>query len=329
MRKLFESFRTLVCSAALIAGHAHAHALAAPLTVDSALPAYAAAPGVSGTVKSTGSDTMVNLMTHWGESFKRVYPNVKIEVEGKGSSTAPPALIEGQVQFGPMSRAMKASEVDKFEARFGYKPTGLRVAIDALAIFVHKDAPIDTLSLDQVRAIFSVDGKDMTWGDLGVADPAWASKTISLYGRNSASGTYGFFKEFALDNKDFKATVKEQPGSSAVVQAVATDRFAMGYSGIGYKTADVKAVRLRGAEGDEPVEATPDACYDGTYPLARFLYLYVNAKPGEALDPLRAEFVKMVLSREGQEAVIQDRYVPVTAETAREELKRVGLNPQF
>jgi phosphate transport system substrate-binding protein len=303
-------------------------ASAQQVTVDTALPSYKATEGVTGTIKSVGSDSMNNLMTLWGEEFKKSYPNAKIEIEGKGSSTAPAALIEGIAQFGPMSREMKKSEIDSFEKKFGYKPTALPTAVDALAVFVHKDCPLDEITMEQLKLVFSVEGKDMTWGDLGVKDAAFASKPIALYGRNSASGTYGFFKEHAMDKKDFKKSVKEQPGSSAVVQAIATDKFAMGYSGLGYKTADVKALKVAG-KGGKAVAASAEGAYEGTYPLARYLYIYVNAKPGTALDPLRGEFVKFIYSREGQEVVVKDGFFPVKAETARETLKSVGVQAKF
>lgn len=299
----------------------------AQVTVDTELPIYKPTPGVSGNVKSIGSDTTNNLMTLWGEEFKKSYPNVKIEVEGKGSSTAPPALIEGQAQFGPMSRPMKSSEIDQFEKKFGYKPTALETSIDALAVFVHRDCPLDAISMDQIQRVFSVAGSEMTWDQLGVTDAAYRGRPISLFGRNSASGTYGFFKEHALGGKDFKPTVKEQPGSSAVVQGVATDRFAMGYSGIGYKTADVKALMV--SQGGPAFEATPKNAYSGDYPLARFLYVYVNVDTRKGLDPLRAEFIKLMFSRTGQEVVVKDGYIPVDAETARNNLKRVGIQPWF
>lgn len=301
----------------------------ASIEVDSALPTYSPVQGVSGSIKSVGSDSMNNLMTAWFEEFRKFYPNVKTELEGKGSSTAPPALIQGVAQFGPMSRDMKQSEMDEFEKKFGYKPTGLRTGIDCLAVYVHKDCPLEEISLDQVRQVFSVEGKEMTWGDLGINDPAWASKAVSLYGRNSASGTYGYFKEHALSKKDFKASVKEQPGSSSVVQGVATDKFAMGYSGIGYKTADVKALRIAGRTGEEAFEPSMENAYAGDYPLARFLWVYVNHRPGSQMEPLRAEFVRMMFSRAGQEAVVKDGYIPVTAAVAREELNRIGVRPNF
>ncbi|MFT3685442.1 MAG: PstS family phosphate ABC transporter substrate-binding protein [Phycisphaerales bacterium] len=302
----------------------------AQTTVDSALPTYKAVEGVSGSVKSVGSDTMNNVMTHWQEEFKKLYPSVQTAMEGKGSATAPPALTEGQSQFGPMSREMKGSEIDAFEKKFGYKPTGLKTAIDALAVFVNKDCPLEEISFDQLKQIFSVEEKkEMTWGDLGVTNPEWASKPIALYGRNSASGTYGYFKEHVLGKKDYKASVKEQPGSSGVVQAIGSDKFAMGYSGIGYKTAEVKALKVKKTAKDTAIAPSAATCYDSSYPIARWLLVYINYKPGSQLDPLRAEFIKMIYTKQGQEGVSKDGYIPVTAETAREELKSVGLKPAF
>ncbi|MBL8763988.1 MAG: phosphate ABC transporter substrate-binding protein [Phycisphaerae bacterium] len=303
-------------------------ASAQKVEIDSALPQYKAGASVSGTIKSVGSDTMNNLMTSWGEEFKKLYPNVKIEIEGKGSSTAPPALIEGLAQFGPMSRPMKDSELDAFEKKYGYKPTSVRVAVDALAVYVHKDNPIKSLTMEQILQIFSVKGKaDLKWGDLGLTGD-WADKPVSLYGRNSASGTYGYFKEHALAKADFKPTVKEQPGSSAVVQGVATDKYAIGYSGIGYRTADVKAIPLASGKA-APVEPTPANALSGEYPLARFLMVYLNLKPGGELDPLRKEFVKMMFSRQGQEVVVKDGYDPIPSSVAREDLKKCGIEVKF
>lgn len=303
---------------------------AAQVKVDEALPDYVPVQGVSGSIKSVGSDTMNNLMTLWGEEFIKFYPNVRIEIEGKGSSTAPPALIEGTATFGPMSRPMKAEEIDAFEKKYGYKPVGLPSSIDMLAVYVHKDNPIKGLSLAQVDAIFSKTRKlgaksDITtWGQVGLTGE-WATKPISLYGRNSASGTYGFFKEHTLGKGDFKDSVKEQPGSSAVVQGVASDKFAMGYSGIGYKTADVNAVPLASAAGEDPVAAAPENAYTGEYPLSRYLLMYANIKPNAKLDPMRREFIKFVFSKQGQEVVVKDGYYPVTAKIAEKTLKDAGI----
>ncbi len=303
---------------------------AAALVVDPKLPAYKATSGVSGNVKSVGSDTLNNLMTLWAEGFRRSYPDVKIEIEGKGSSTAPPALIAGTSNFGPMSRAMKSKETDAFEKRFGYKPGRIRVGVDALAVFTNKDNPLKCLSLPQVDAIFSKTRKGgmksdvTTWGQIGLSG-AWASKPISVYGRNSASGTYGYFKKVALFKGDFKDSVKEQPGSSAVVQGVASDKFALGYSGIGYKTADVIALPISSRAGGKCYPPSASAAYAGNYPIARFLYIYVNKNPNQELDPLRAQFVKYIFSKEGQQAVIKAGFFPVNAAIAQQELKGLGL----
>lgn len=302
--------------------------LAAP-AAKTTLPVYKSTSGVSGTLKSIGSDSMNNVMALWGESFRTIYPGVKIEVEGKGSATAPPALIEGTAQLGPMSRPMKKEEIEAFKAKYGYEPTSLRTSVDVLAVYVHRDNPIETLSLEQVDAVFSKTRKSgatkdiATWGDLGLKGE-WASKPIQLYGRNSASGTYGYFKEHALAKGDFKETVKEQPGSSAVVQAVTNDKFGIGYSGIGYVTAGVKAVPLS-HKGSKPIAALKENAYDGSYPLGRYLLVYLNKSPSAPLDPLRREFVKFVLSQQGQESVEKDGYIPLTAEMIKQEMTKFGL----
>ncbi len=300
----------------------------AQVKVDPALPAYTAASGVSGNISSVGSDTLNNLMTLWAENFNKFYPNARIQIEGKGSSTAPPALISGTAQLGPMSRPMKGTEIDQFEKKYGYKPTPIRTAVDALAVFVNKDNPVKCLSLAQVDAVFSKSRRlghreDVrTWGQLGLTGE-WASRPISLYGRNSASGTYGYFKEHALKNGDYKDVVKEQPGSASVVQGVTVDRHAMGYSGIGYATAGVRAIPVAEKTGGRCVEATADNAYAGTYPLARFLYVYVNKAPGKPIDPLTREFLRLVLSKEGQEVVVKDGYFPIPVSIAKEELNKV------
>jgi phosphate transport system substrate-binding protein len=312
---------------------ASASKASAEVKPDESIPHYTKVESeVSGSIKSIGSDTMNNLMTLWAEGFKKMYPNVQVEIEGKGSTTAPPALIAGTATFGPMSREMKKKEVDDFEARFGYKPTAVPSAVDVLAVYVHKDNPIAGLSLQQVDAIFSktrkagADTDIRTWGDLGLTGE-WAEKPISLYGRNSASGTYGFFKEHVLKNGDYKDSVKEQPGSSAVVQGVASDKYAMGYSGIGYKTSDVRAVPLA-RSGAKFVPADAANAYNGQYPLSRLLYICINYKPDSELDPLRREFLRYVLSYEGQMVVIDDGYLPLLPKTVAKSLKSIHLQTE-
>ena len=315
MRKLLA-----ICGAvALSASVANAQTI----QVDAELPGYEKVSGISGNLNSIGSDTLNNLMTLWAEGFKKVYPNVNVQIEGKGSSTAPPALIEATAQLGPMSRAMKSKEMDEFEKKFGYKPTPIRTSLDSLAVFVNKDNPIQGLNLQQVDALFSKNRKcgatadAVTWGDLGLTDN-WTSAPISLYGRNSASGTYGFFKKVALCKGDYKDTVKEQPGSASVVQGVSEDGNGAGYSGIGYTTSGVRPIPLV-KEGSDYVEPTYENVASGKYPLSRFLFVYVNKEPNKALDPLTKEFLKFVLSREGQEIVVKDGYYPMSAKLVNED----------
>jgi phosphate transport system substrate-binding protein len=318
--------RTL--TVALLALGAAATAGAQQQKVDAAIASYQKTSGVSGNVNSVGSDTMNNLMTLWAEAFLKMYPNVKVQVEGKGSTTAPPALIAGTSQFGPMSREMKPTEIDQFEAKYGYKPTQLRTSYDALAIYVNKDNPLDKLTLAQADAVFSKTRRRgykqniTTWGQLGLTGD-WANRPISIYGRNSASGTYGFFKEHTLGNGDYKDTVKEQPGSASVVQGVTEDRYGIGYSGIGYKTSGVKAVPLAAKDGGEYSDGNYGDVTSGKYPLNRFLYLYVNRAPGKPLDPVVKEFCKLIFSKEGQEVVIKDGYLPLSAEIVRQELAKL------
>jgi phosphate transport system substrate-binding protein len=313
-----------VLAGLLIAGAVQAQ----KLEIDERLKPYEKASGISGNANSIGSDTMNNLMTLWLEGFRKFYPNVKVQIEGKGSSTAPPALIEGTAQFGPMSRPMKSTEEDQFEQRFGYKPTPLRTALDALAVFVNKDNPIQGLTLPQVDAIFSKTRRGeysqdiTTWGQLGLKGE-WAGARLSLYGRNSASGTYGFFKEHALFKGDYKDEVKEQPGSASVVQGLTADRFGIGYSGIGYVTSGVRVVSLARKEGQPFQEGTLENVLNGSYPLGRFLYIYINKAPGKPLDPLVREFCKFIFSRQGQEIVVKDGYMPVPFEVVQAELAKL------
>jgi phosphate transport system substrate-binding protein len=296
--------------------------------VDEALPAYEKVSGVSGNLSSVGSDTLANLMTLWAEEFKRVYPNVNIQIQAAGSSTAPPALSEGTSNLGPMSRLMKDNEIESFERKHGYKPTPIAVAIDALAVFVHKDNPIEGLTLQQVDAIFSSnrtcgEDQDITnWGQLGLTG-AWANRGIQLYGRNSVSGTYGYFKQHALCKGDFKNNVNEQPGSASVVQSVSSSLNGIGYSGIGYTTSSVRAVPLAIAPGKPFVAAVSANAINGSYPLARFLYVYVNKQPGKEMDPLTSQFLAMVLSKQGQEVVVKDGYIPMPGTVSARELAKL------
>jgi len=296
--------------------------------LDPALPEYQKTSGVSGNLSSVGSDTLANMMTLWAEEFKQVYPNVNIQIQAAGSSTAPPALTEGTSQFGPMSRKMKPNEVEAFEKHYGYQPTAIRVAIDALAVFVHKDNPIKGLSMEQVDGIFSstlkCGGNSLErWGDVGL-DGSWSAKDIQLYGRNSVSGTYGYFKEHALCKGDFKPNVNEQPGSASVVQSVSQSLNAIGYSGIGYKTAGVRALAIS-KKGNEYIDATTENAANGTYPLSRYLYVYVNKNPNKDLAPMEREFIRFILSKQGQQIVEKDGYVALPKSVIAKDLEKAGI----
>ena len=316
------TLRITLTAAALVLFFGLGQGFAQTVEVDTAISGYTKVSGVSGNINSVGSDTMNNLMTLWCEGFRKYYPNVRCQIEGKGSSTAPPALIEGVSQFGPMSRKMKNKEIDAFEKVSGYKPVAVPTSIDTLAIYVNKDNPINCLSMKQTDAIFSKirncgGATDITtWGDLNLTD-VWQNKPISTYGRNSASGTYGYFKKKALCKGDFKDTVKEQPGSASVVQGITEDIYAIGYSGIGYKTSGVKIVELANEAG-QCAAPNLDNVMGGKYPLGRYLYLYVNKAPNQQLDPLRKEFLLYILSKQGQGIVIKDGYLPLPAEKVAE-----------
>ncbi|MDH5517177.1 MAG: phosphate ABC transporter substrate-binding protein PstS family protein [Gammaproteobacteria bacterium] len=311
--------------AVLIAGMNQAQA---DVKVDSAVADYKAVSGVSGNLSSIGSDTLANLMTFWAEEFKRQYPSVNIQIQAAGSSTAPPALTNGISNLGPMSRKMKSKEKESFEKKHGYKPVAIRVAIDALAVYVNKDNPIKGMTIPDVDAVFSSTRKcggnsDIEkWGDLGLGG-SWASRSVQLYGRNSVSGTYGYFKKKGLCKGDFKKNVNEQPGSASVVQSISSSINGIGYSGIGYKTSGVRALPLAKKAGKPFVAATPENAINKTYPLSRFLYVYVNKHPEKPLPPLEKEFVKLVLSKMGQEIVIKDGYIPLPAKVIAKELQKL------
>ncbi len=297
--------------------------------VDPAIADYRPVSGISGNLSSVGSDTLANLMTLWAESFKRYYPNVNIQIQAAGSSTAPPALTESTSNLGPMSRKMKSREIAAFEDRYGYKPTAIPVAIDALAVYVNKDNPVEGLTIPQVDAIFSSTRKCglrrsiNRWGELGLTG-SWKHRDIQLYGRNSVSGTYGYFKKKALCKGDYRNNVNEQPGSASVVQSVSASINGIGYSGIGYKTSGVRAVPLSKKPGSRYVEATPENAVAGKYPLSRFLYVYVNKHPNKPLSPIVGEFLKMVLSKAGQQVVIKDGYIPLPKKVVDKYLERLN-----
>ncbi len=296
--------------------------------LDPNLPEYRRTGAVSGTLIAAGSDTMLVLQALMAEAFRELHPQVAMELEGKGSATAPPALTESAVHIANMSRRILSREAATFEERFGYEPIRFDVALDTVGVFVHRDNPLRHLTLQQIDSIFSSTrrcggARDITrWGELGL-EGGWSSAPISLFGRNAASGTYGFFKRHALCRGDYKPTVKEQPGSASVVQGVERDRYGIGYSGIGYATAGVRAVPIL-LDDATLVEPSFENAANGRYPLARFLEVYVNKPPGQPLDPLTHEYLRFMLSRDGQQVVVRAGFYPIDAETAARELGKIG-----
>jgi len=296
-----------------------------PAKVDPNLPDYEKQSGVSGNLSSVGSDTLNNLMALWSEGFRKQYPNVNIQVQGKGSSTAPPALAQGVAQIGPMSRPMKSEEIEAFEKQMGFQPTAVGVALDALAVYVNKDNPIEELSLQEIDAIFSKTlkgghkGSIETWAEAGLTGEL-GHRPISLYGRNSASGTYGYFKKHALFKGDYKSSVKEQPGSASVVMAITEDLSGVGYSGIGYITSGVKPLKLSKKAGEPAFEATAENVLNRKYPLGRMLLVYVAKEPNKPLPKVVGEFLKFALSKEGQEVVVKSGYIPLPNQIVEKQL---------
>jgi len=303
----------------------------AAIALDQNLPGYRLVATLSGHIKSIGSDTLGREAALWASAFEKLYPDVKIDIEAKGSATAPPALLDGMAQFGPMSRPMMAEETAAFDAKYGYKVSRFRVAVDALAVYVNKDNPIPCLTLPQVNGIFASTIKApgsaniKTWGDLGLTGE-WAAQPIALYSRNAVSGTYEYFRETALYGGDYKPDIKQLPGSEAVVESVAGDKFGIGYSGIGYKTDSVRAVPLASYYGATCYDVSVEPTLSGKYPIARYLYVYVNKNPAQPLEPLRAEFIKYILSKDGQTQTEKDRFYPITNEIREAELRKLGIS---
>ncbi|MCH8475805.1 MAG: phosphate ABC transporter substrate-binding protein [Opitutales bacterium] len=307
-----------------LASMVSASSLFGNVEVDPNLPTYERVSGISGNLNSIGSDTLNNLLLLWAEGFREIYPNVNIQIEGAGSSTAPAALIEGTAQIGPMSRAMRGTEIENFEAAYGYAPTQVNVAIDGIAVYAHRENPVEGLTLQEVDGIFSstnrLGGSTINnWSEVrGSGDSS--NMPITPYGRNSASGTYAFFRNVALGGGDYRSEVAEQPGSSAVVQSVGADRGGIGYSGVGYKTSGVRFVPLS-TDGENFYYPTAENCVTGNYPIARFLILYVNRNPREEMDSLTYEFLRFALSKQGQEIVARDGFFPLPASTANQILE--------
>lgn len=274
---------------------------------------------MTGSLTIVGSDTMKPLTRHWERKLKEFYPHIDIRIQGSGSEQGPPALLEKTAQIIAVSRPLTPAEILEFKKRHGYEPTEVPVATDALAIFVHRDNPITGLTFKQLEAMFCKERRRQAeysitkWGQLGLGGE-WSQADIWLHGRTSTSGTAAFFREKVCLNGEFSPKVIEEPGSASIVVEIMKDRYAIGYSGIGYRTSTVRPVPLAERESDAFVEATFENAINGTYPLRRLLYLYVDKPPNEELPALVSEFVKFATSHEGQEIVVKEGFFPLPTE---------------
>jgi phosphate transport system substrate-binding protein len=307
-------------------------AVAAVASMETTRAAYQPTVVLEGRLRSIGSDTMDLLVASWEREFARHHPKLRILHEGRGTSTATPALLENQADIGPMSRPMLEAEAERFRARFGYEATQVRTALDALGVYVHPENPIARrgLSLAELDAIFSAARKRggaerlVTWGSLGL-DAEWANAPIRVYGRNRASGTYGFFRDTALLKGEFGAWVEEQASSALLVTKIEADKFGIGFSGVGYKTDGVALVPLARETGEAAVAPSEASALAGSYALARPLYLATNRDPARPMSDLQREFLTFVLSADGQDVVRKEGYYPLPEAVVAEE--RAKLSP--
>jgi phosphate transport system substrate-binding protein len=296
--------------------------LVAPKAWEGAMP--------SGSLNGVGSDTLLQLVTAWLENCKQFNPNLQITYTGKGSSTGPPALTQGTSLFAPMSRPMKPGELETFTTNRGYEPLQLKVAIDAVTVYVNKDNPIEALSYEQLAGIFGAEGEQFsTWGEVfrsaGQDVPeAMADQRISLFGRNSASGTYSFFKKNALGGGDYREDVKEMPGSPAVVDGVGADLGGIGYSGAGYGTAATRSDVKVGETIESAVPPVVEHALDGSYSLARPLLIYVDKKPNTGVDNKAKWFMYYGLSTAGQKVATKLGFFALPEEVRTAELAKLN-----
>jgi phosphate transport system substrate-binding protein len=292
-------------------------------------PDYQPAGDLSGELVSVGSDSLANLLILWAEVFKTLYPAADLNIQSAGSATAPPALAMGPNHIGPMSRLMNEQEIQEFESQQGYKPVPFAVAIDALAVLVHPDNPLPGLTLEQIDNIFSAGSACgagsaiRLWGQLGLGAD-WATQAIELYGRNSISGTYRYFQHHALCDGEFQTGLTEFPGSASLVKALSQSTYGMAYSALGYANDSVRVLPLARSNGQPFVAANQDNAINGSYPLARLLYIYVNHDPAQPWNPLQQEFIRMVLSRQGQEQVVRAGFAALPVAVAVRELQKLG-----
>ena len=258
-------------------------------------------------IQNKGSDTMVNVAQVWAEEYRKVAPDVEVEVSGGGSGVGLAALLKGAVDIANASRDIKPSEIEQAEKNTGKKPVGFNVGFDALAVYVHKDNPLSEITLEQLTEIYAEGAKTTRWSEIGVKIPGVSDDTIVRVSRQSSSGTYEFFREHALGNRDFRMGSRDLNGSKEVVELVGGTLTAIGYSGMGYATTAVKMLKVTSKPGSPAVAPTVAAVHDKTYPLARSLHVYTLGEPQGAVK----QYIDWILSDAGQKVVEDSGYVPV------------------
>jgi phosphate transport system substrate-binding protein len=293
------------------------------ITVDARIPDYKSVPLLSGKVRSVGSSTLTNLLNRWVDAFKLIYPGVEFDVVGGGSGIAAPALLSGQAELAPMSRPMNAKEIEDFKKKFSHAPTRITVALDAIAVYVNKYNPIEVLTLKQLDGIFSISHKRgskeiKTWGQLG-AQGEWQDKEIIIKSPARTHGMYTVFREMVLDNGDYRYDMRAEPVSSSIVQGIGAEPTAIGFASYFYHTRRTRPLAVAANDGAPAFPPTQQNCLEGKYPLARFLYVYVNKKPDAPLSPMATQFLAFICSKQGQETAAHEGNYPLNADVLAKE----------
>lgn len=260
-------------------------------------------------IQNKGSDTMVNVAQAWAEEYHKVNPDVKVEVAGGGSGVGIAALIKGSIDIANASRNMKPAEVEQAKKNTGKDAKEFIVGYDALAIYVHKDNPVNELTVDQLAEIYKEGGTISKWSDLGVKVPGAANDEIVRVSRQSSSGTYEFLREHVLKNKDFKLGSRDMNGSKEVVDLVAGTPTAIGYSGMGYATPAVKMLKIAAKAGETFYPPNVENTLSKAYPIARSLQVYTLGEPQGHVK----KYIDWMMSDAGQKIVETSGYVPLPA----------------
>jgi phosphate transport system substrate-binding protein len=309
-----------VCGIASALAQTNVAITRAATELDNTLPDYRRSVEVSGKLRSVGSSALTQMLNRWAEDFKRVHPAFELEVVGGGSGSGPPALTDGQADLAPMSRPMNTAERSAFRTKHGYDPIQITVGLDALAIYVNKNNPIQKISLRELDALYSITrkrgGRELTtWGELG-ATGDWADKSIRVFGPQSSQGMYGVFRTEILDGGEYRYDMRTEPVASAIVQGVGADDYAIGFASQSLASARTRALAISELPDSAATLPTHANALKETYPLARKLFVYLNRKPGTPLPPLVQEFVTFICSKQAQRINLELDGFPLNAAMA-------------